>query len=969
MCDITNPIMKLRLRGALIAIFVFCFSVFGFSTPVFADPATDPSTSVTTSTSAEEEKESEDEIIPIEDQPTCADQIGGLAWLVCPGTGFLANVIDGAYNILSRLIEVEPVTDDTDSPFYLIWSTCRKLTNIAFVIIMFLCILSQITGVGISNYGVKRMLPRLLAVIILSNLSFMICRVGIDLSNILGSGIRSIFELIEEESFANGALSADFQIFTASNIVSTFLGIGTAAAVTTTVLANIGGFTGLIWLILPVLLGGVFSIIAAVLIMAGRQALIYILLMISPVAIVCYAMPNLSKWTDKWYQLFMRMLFFYPMFSALYGASRLAGLVVMCSAKNAEGDIDPVRVVLGLAIQVIPLFMSIPLMKMSGTILNKIDGIVRGVSAPAMRSFGRMAAENRMAAWQRQRYTNSRAMHNRLARYLQQRKTDRVMDTKALESINKDTYERRSKERLFNRKGQLNRRGTLYNEINVRKIENEAKRLRIDNDYDQGFNEKTAIDPVTGREYFIDSHINRRNAASIADGNSRIQIALNQRAIERARSSDIRLQNTKNLASSLNDVNNSQIRQLVEGAFNLQPDDTAGYERAKSVVLATAIAERRKFDSESGKRHADRFAETRAGRGIIDEVEKTLGRQGEGDSVRNLTAAELALYKANAANIDYTVFDAALPEIAKRGDHGDILEIFRKYSGNITDSGDLENPQDLALMTAQKHISDNLLGLKSDNMLVAHWAKALNIRRAMYGQGRAIEGYISFEDFLQDKQLEGDSDECFKKVSRKAFVADESNKSLVKTQDRTVYKQLLDYKEQGIIKNNEFIYDAKDIRGSIASGEMDGERLNNVLRFITNGFRMGEISDGADATSIQALANRQSDYFKTEENKQAAYEFIKKIVGGMSAKQLSSSKSTAILTFSRLLAAIDGRVHDVTYRDDSGNLRHEAVSTTLIEMLDKNNAITELKSSSNSSMRSGMNPTVAKLVGVLDPDT
>ena len=189
--------MKLRLRGALIAIFVFCFSVFSFSTPVFADPATDPSTSVTTSTSAEEEKESEDEIIPIEDQPTCADQIGGLAWLVCPGTGFLANVIDGAYNILSRLIEVEPVTDDTDSPFYLIWSTCRKLTNIAFVIIMFLCILSQITGVGISNYGVKRMLPRLLAVIILSNLSFMICRVGIDLSNILGSGIRSIFELID----------------------------------------------------------------------------------------------------------------------------------------------------------------------------------------------------------------------------------------------------------------------------------------------------------------------------------------------------------------------------------------------------------------------------------------------------------------------------------------------------------------------------------------------------------------------------------------------------------------------------------------------------------------------------------------------------------------------------------------------------------------------------------------------------
>ena len=964
--------MKLRLRGALVAIFVFCFSVFSFSTPVFADPVTTPETTTPTTTTTAEEtegEEKEEDIIPLEDQPTCADQIGGLAWLVCPGTGFLANVIDGAYNLLTRLIEVEPVTSDTDSPFYQIWSTCRKLTNIVFIIVMFICILSQISGIGISNYGVKRMLPKLLAVIILSNLSFGLCRIGIDLSNILGSGIRSIFEFVEEESFANGALSADFQFFTASNIVSTFLGVGTAAAAATIGLAQIGGFTGLLWLVLPVLLGGVFSIISAVLIMAGRQALIYILLMISPIAIVCYAMPNLSKWTDKWYQLFMRMLFFYPMFSALYGASRLAGLVVMCSATNADGVVDPVRVVLGLAIQIIPLFMSIPLMKMSGTFLNKIDGIVRGATAPAMRSFGRMSAEKQMAAFQRQRYSNSRMMHNRLARYLQQRKTDRIMDAKALEAINKDTYERRSKEGYYNRKGQLTRRGVMQNEINARKIENEARNLKIDNDFDQGFNDKTAIDPTTGKRYFLDSRVTGSSAIHIADANSRIQVSLNQRAIERARSGDIRLQNTKHLASSLNDVNNTQIRQLVEGAFNLQPGDTAGYERAKSVVLATAIAERRKFDSESGKRHADRFAETRAGRGIIDEVEKTLGRQGEGDSIRNLTADELALYKANATNIDYTVFDAALPEIAKRGDHGDILEIFRKYSGNITDGGDLENPQDLALMTVQKHVSDNLLGLKSDNMLIAHWAKALNIRRAMCGQGKAIEGYISFEDFLQDKQLAGDSDECFKKVSRKAFVADESNKSLVKTQDRTVYKQLLDYKEQGIIKNDEFIFDPKDIRGSIASGEMDGERLNNVLRFITNGFRMGTTSDGADIASIQALANRQSDYFKTDENKQAAYENIKKLVGGMSAKQLSSSKSTAILTFSRLLAAVDGRVHDITYRDDSGNLQHEAVSTTLIEMLEKNNAITELKSSSNSSMRSGMNPTVAKLVGVLDPDT
>lgn len=974
MCDITNPIMKLRLRGALVAIFVFCFSVFSFSTPVFADPATDPSTSVTTSTSAEEEKESEDEIIPIEDQPTCADQIGGLAWLVCPGTGFLANVIDGAYNILSRLIEVEPVTDDTDSPFYLIWSTCRKLTNIAFVIIMFLCILSQITGVGISNYGVKRMLPRLLAVIILSNLSFMICRVGIDLSNILGSGIRSIFELIEEESFANGALSADFQIFTASNIVSTFLGIGTAAAVTTTVLANVGGFTGLIWLILPVLLGGVFSIIAAVLIMAGRQALIYILLMISPVAIVCYAMPNLSKWTDKWYQLFMRMLFFYPMFSALYGASRLAGLVVMCSAKNAEGDIDPVRVVLGLAIQVIPLFMSIPLMKMSGTILNKIDGIVRGVSAPAMRSFGRMAAENRMAAWQRQRYTNSRAMHNRLARYLQQRKTDRVVDAKALEAINKDTYERRSKERLYNSKGHLNRRGTLYNEINVRKVENEAKRLRIDNDFDQGFSEKTAFDPVTGKEYFIDSHINRRNARSIADGNSRIQVALRERAIERARSNNIQLENTKNLAVSMRDslngvdddpTQNTQIKRLVEKSFNLQSGDTSGYEHAKQVVLATAIAEKRKVDSDERNRKLELFRDIPAG----DLVKRELSQSFE--------------------KHDYNSMEAAITVMSERGDQNWILEELEKHSRDMYISNDATASTKNEMMRFQKHLLDSTLPLKKDDVFLAAWAKANMIRRAKHEMGQQIGAFISFKDFINGVQLAEDSQEDARKLSATAIINAYKDGGYFIDQDRTVFDQMLKFKVESdpelggaVVRDDLVLFREKDIRSGLASGKMDGEQLENALDYFTNGYFKSHNMDTQGARKAKYAAGQSkaqyADYAEshmgnyqqlTDEDGNLIYnddgsakmgykdgttlKFLYDMLGGMTAAQIASSKSTTFKMINHIIGKFGKDGSGFTPDGYSYELR--SLLADQIEALKKPNA---------AALRDKMNPDIRKILDI-----
>ncbi len=974
-------IMKLRLRGALVAIFVFCFSVFSFSTPVFADPVTTPETTTTTTTTAEDdtttpedgEAEDEDGLIPLEEQPTCAEQIGGLAWLVCPGTGFLANVVDGAYNLLTRLIEVEPVTSDTDSPFFLIWSTCRKLTNIVFIIMMLICILSQVTGIGITNYGVKRTLPKLLAVAILANLSFMLCRIGIDLSNILGDGIRSIFEFVEQEAFASGALSADFEFFNSfENIVTTFLGVGTGVVAGTAILANIGGFSGLLWLILPVLLGAVISIVSAVLIMAGRQALIYILLMISPIAIVCYAMPNLSKWTSKWYQLFMRMLTFFPMFSALYGASRLAGLVVMCSAKNEEGVIDPVRVVLGLAIQVIPLFMSIPLMKMSGTFLNKIDGIVRGISAPAMRSFGRMADQNRMLAFQRQRYTNSPMLHHRLARYLQQRATDRVMDTKALESINRDTYERRSKQGYFNRRGQLNRRGVLMNEINAKKVENEAIRLKIDNDFDEGFG--VSRDQETGVITISDPRVSRSNAYRVLRANEAIPTSLRARAIERARSSDIQLQNTKNLAvsmrDSLNEVdtdyNNESIRRLVENSFHLQAGDTAGYEHAKSVVLATAIAEKRKVDSDERKRKYELLSDNPAGDLIKKELSKSLKSH------------------------DYNTMEAAISVMCERGDQNWILEELERNSRDMYLDLSASDSEKNEMMRFQKHLLDATLPLKRDNVFLAAWAKANMIRRAKHEMGDSIAEFISFKDFINGVQLDGDSEEDAKKLSATAIINAYKDGGYFKDQDRTVFDQMLKFKVESdselgeaVIHDDLVLFREKDIRSGLASGEMDGEQLENALDYFTNGYfkshnmdtegarkakyhagekkaayadfseeHMGEYKHLRDKKTGELLYNDDgSEKWGFEDG--TTLQFLYTMLGGMTAAQISSSKST---TF-KMINHIIGK-----FGKDGEGFTTDGYSIELRNLLA--DQIQALKAPNAAALRDKMNPDIRKILGV-----
>ncbi len=55
-----------------------------------------------------------------------------------------------------------------------------------FAILLVIVILSQVTGMYLSNYGIKKVLPRLIITIILVNLSYIACIIMVDLSNVVG---------------------------------------------------------------------------------------------------------------------------------------------------------------------------------------------------------------------------------------------------------------------------------------------------------------------------------------------------------------------------------------------------------------------------------------------------------------------------------------------------------------------------------------------------------------------------------------------------------------------------------------------------------------------------------------------------------------------------------------------------------------------------------------------------------------
>jgi hypothetical protein len=109
------------------------------------------------------------------------------------------------------------------------------------------------------------------------------------------------------------------------------------------------------------------------LILAARQAIIIILIVIAPLAFVANLLPNTEKWFERWRDLFTTMLIFFPAFSLVFGGSQLAGGIII---QNAAGQGSFIMMIFGMAVQVAPLVITPLLLKLSGGLLGKIAGLV-----------------------------------------------------------------------------------------------------------------------------------------------------------------------------------------------------------------------------------------------------------------------------------------------------------------------------------------------------------------------------------------------------------------------------------------------------------------------------------------------------------------------------------------------------------------------------------------------------------------
>ena len=307
---------------------------------------------------------------PSENSTSTSCDVQGIGWFICPVSNWLADGIDYMYSALQQFLKTKPLeTTNQNSGIYLAWVIMRNISNVAFIVAFLVIIYSQLTSVGISNYGVKKMIPRLVIAAVLVNLSFTICAILLDLSNIAGYAFQDAFMGIKNTISTVGENTSTW---TWSEVISTALSNG-VLAVGAGYAVSLALTTELLPMLVPAAALAGLTLLFILLIMAARQALIIILIIISPLAFVCYLLPGTEKWFKKWRDLFLTMLVFFPAFAVVFGGAQLAGIIII---QNASGPNGAIMHVLGMLVQIIPLAITPLIMKFSGGVLGKFAGFV-----------------------------------------------------------------------------------------------------------------------------------------------------------------------------------------------------------------------------------------------------------------------------------------------------------------------------------------------------------------------------------------------------------------------------------------------------------------------------------------------------------------------------------------------------------------------------------------------------------------
>ena len=316
------------------------------------------------------------------DNPVCYANSGALGWVLCPIITMASGVGEGMWNQIEEYHMKIPAQKvfESGGGVETAWSAVRDIANVVFIILFLFVIFSQLTGIGIDNYGIKKILPKLIVVAVLMNLSYIICELAVDVSNILGMSLNGL--LSSQADAMNMERAMDDAASNAAGSIGLALGGGAVAFFTFLKEGSLLGAAGSIGLaVAGIVLIIVIAMLILYVILTIREAGIIMAVVVAPVALVCYMLPNTEKIYKKWFDIFKALLLVYPICGAMVGAGQLAGAVL------STIDNSSMKVAAAI-VQVVPFFLIPVVLKNSLALMGNVGARLSSLG----RTMGRRAS-------------------------------------------------------------------------------------------------------------------------------------------------------------------------------------------------------------------------------------------------------------------------------------------------------------------------------------------------------------------------------------------------------------------------------------------------------------------------------------------------------------------------------------------------------------------------------------------------
>lgn len=199
------------------------------------------------------------------------------------------------------------VTRFITHPFVAIgWPFLQGIANLGFILA--LLFIAAATTLRLEGYGARRMLPKLLLAALLINFSLVIGGVIIDASRILMAIMVNIMGTTKLEDVGAAILKS-------SQAESSVLQITTGVGIWRASLANVPSKWDSVLQVLQatVLIYGL--LVGIVVISVGlfvRYIMLILLLVVSPLAYLAVALPNMGSYAAKWWASFLKYVFYGP---------------------------------------------------------------------------------------------------------------------------------------------------------------------------------------------------------------------------------------------------------------------------------------------------------------------------------------------------------------------------------------------------------------------------------------------------------------------------------------------------------------------------------------------------------------------------------------------------------------------------------------------------------------------------------